>query len=93
MTDTPTTSTTSGHYGAATASGDSGAATASGDQTIAITTGKNGRAQGTQGAWIVLTERDNDWQILDVRAVKVDGEMVKPDTWYTLRGGRVVEAA
>ena len=84
--------TASGWSGAATASGRSGAATASGEESIAITTGKDGRARGITGTWIVLTERDNDWHILEVRAVHVDGDTIKPDTYYTLRGGQVVEA-
>ena len=83
--------TASGRYGAATASGDNGAATASGDEAIAITTGKDSKARGNTGTWIVLTERDHNWHILEVRAVKVDGATVKADTWYTLRGGEVVE--
>ena len=38
------------------------------------------------------TERDDDWHILGVQVVKVDGESIKPDTWYELRVGKVVEA-
>ena len=84
--------TASGWSGAATASGWSGAATASGENSIAVVTGKNGKASGALGCWIVLTERDADWKILEVRAVEVDGETVKADTFYVLRGGQVVEA-
>jgi hypothetical protein len=83
--------TASGWSGAATASGRYGAATASGGESIAVVTGKDGRARGVVGAWIVLTERDVDWHIVEVRAVHVDGEQVKADTFYTLRGGEVVE--
>jgi hypothetical protein len=44
------------------------------------------------GCWLVLTERDDEGHILGVQAVKVDGESIKADTWYELRGGKVVEA-
>ncbi len=84
--------TASGWSGAATASGWSGAATASGRESIAVVTGYDGRACGILGAWIVLTERDRDWHIVEVRAVKVDGDQIQPDTYYALRGGEVVEA-
>ncbi|UFS59502.1 DUF7666 domain-containing protein [Subtercola endophyticus] len=84
--------TASGDSGAATASGDYGAATASGRKTVAVVTGRGGRAKGTLGNWIVLTERDSDWNILDIQSRKVDGEAIKADTFYALRGRKVVEA-
>ena len=49
------------------------------------------KARGALGCWLVLTERDDDWHILGVQAVKVDGENIKADTWYELHGGKVVE--
>ena len=82
----------SGYSGAATASGYSGAATASGPESIAIVTGRNGKARGALDTWIVLSERDTNWHIVGVQAFKVDGEQIKADTWYKLRGGRAVEA-
>jgi len=84
--------TASGYRGAATASGYRGAATASGYQSIAIVTGRDGRARGKVGSWIVITERDRDWNILGVQSVKVDGDQIKPDIFYTLRDGVIVEA-
>ena len=84
--------TASGRSGAATASGDSGAATASGEQSVALASGYNGRARGAVGSWIVLTERDDNMIILAMEAVKVDGAKIKPDVYYRLRGGKVVEA-
>lgn len=58
-------------------------------------TGKDSKAKGSLGCWIVLTER-GEWNgetypILDVKAFKVDGEVVKADTWYTLIDGKAVE--
>ena len=84
--------TASGYYGAATASGYSGAATASGEKTVAIATGYKGRARGAAGTWIVLTERDDDMNILGIQSALVDGETIKADTFYVLRDGKIQEA-
>ncbi|MDF2046215.1 hypothetical protein P2P98_08595, partial [Microbacterium sp. Kw_RZR3] len=51
-----------------------------------------GAARGAVGCWLVLTERDRDWNVLGVQAVQVDGETVEAGVFYTLRGGRVVKA-
>ena len=51
-----------------------------------------GAAKGALGCWLVLTERDDDRNILGVQAMPVDGKQVKVDTFYALRGGKVVEA-
>jgi len=84
--------TASGWSGAATASGESGAAKVEGAESVAVATGKDGKAAGSEGCWIVLTERDDNWHIIEVRAVHVDGKTVKADTYYRLTGGKVVEA-
>jgi hypothetical protein len=84
--------TASGRSGAATASGDSGAATASGDYGAATASGKDGRARGAIGNALFLTERDADWKIINVAAVIVDGKKILADTYYALRGGKVVPA-
>ena len=55
---------------------------------IAAVLGK-GAAKGAVGCWLVLTERDNDWNILGVKAVRVTGKTIKADVFYTLRGGKV----
>ena len=80
-------------YYPASATGDRGAASVSGPESIALAAGCEGRAAGALGCWIVLTERDDEDHILDVRAVKVDGEQVKADTFYMLRDGEIVEVA
>lgn len=84
--------TASGHSGAATASGDYGAATASGHKTVALASGRDGKARGALGTAVFLAERNADWTIIAAEAVIVDGDQIKPNTWYTLRAGKVVEA-
>jgi len=88
--------TNTGNSSAATNTGNSSAAEVSGKESVAIVTGKESKARGALGCWLVLTER-GEWDgetypIIEVRAVKVDGGCVKPNVWYELSGGMVVEA-
>lgn len=34
----------------------------------------------------------NSWQLKGAKMVRVDGEIIKPDTYYTMKNGEVVEA-
>ena len=95
---------TAGDYGAATA-GDSGAATAgnygaatargkasTGSNGLSVARGKNVQVKGGIGAILVIAEeRDDTYDIVDWKAVAVDGEVVKADTWYRLENGELVE--
>ena len=55
-------------------------------------TGRDSKARGCIGSWLVLTERDDDWHILGVKAFRIDGKEYKANTWYMLKNGKVVEA-
>lgn len=83
-----------GYYSAATNTGNRSAAQVSGKDSIAIVTGKDSKAKGSIGCWIVLTERGdwdgNTYPIKEVKAVKVDGELIKPDTYYKLNHGKII---
>ena len=87
---------TAGDGGAATA-GDSGAATArgkasTGSNGLSVARGKNVQVKGGIGAILVIAEeRDDTYDIVDWKAVAVDGEVVKADTWYRLENGELVE--
>ena len=88
--------TNTGDYSAATNTGYCSAATVDGKGSIAIVTGVDSKASGAIGCWLVLTER-GDWNgdtypIKEVRAVKVDGAAIKPEVFYKLENGEVVEA-
>ena len=67
---------------------------AGGDDSLII--GRNGcKAKGGMNSVIVLTawERIGDeYKPTAVKAEIVDGEKIKPDTWYTLKDGEFVEA-
>ena len=88
--------TNTGNRSAATNTGDCSAATVDGKESIAIVTGVDSKASGAIGCWLVLTERGgwngNTYPIKEVRAVKVDGEIIKPGVFYKLENGEVVEA-
>ena len=87
---------TAGNYGAATA-GYYGAATArgkasTGSNGLSVARGKNVQVKGGIGAILVIAEEKEDtYDIVDWKAVVVDGEVVKADTWYRLENGDLVE--
>ena len=89
-------SATAGNYGAATA-GDRGAATARGSVCVGengcgLVRGDGVRARGGIGAILVICEENaDDFNIREWKAVVVDGETVKADTWYKLKDGELVE--
>ena len=86
--------TNTGNQSAATNTGYQSAAEVTGKESIAIVTGKDSKAKGSIGCWIVLTERGewdgNVYPIKEVKAVRVDGEIIKPDTYYKLINGEVI---
>ena len=88
--------TNTGYQSAATNTGNRSAATVDGKESIAIVTGVDSKASGAIGCWLVLTERGgwngDTFPIKEVRAVKVDGEIIKPGVFYKLENGEVVEA-
>ena len=87
---------TAGYNGAATA-GDSGAATArgkasTGSNGLSVARGSNVQVKGGIGAILVIAEeREDTYDIVDWKAVLVDGKIVKADTWYRLENGELVE--
>jgi hypothetical protein len=85
--------TASGYQGAATASGTRGAATASGTRGAATASGYLGKVSGKEGNALFLVERDRwDGPVLNVWAGVVGKDGIKPETFYTLRNGKPVEA-
>ena len=79
---------TAGNYGAATARGKA----STGSNGLSVARGKNVQVKGGIGAILVIAEeRDDTYDIVDWKAVVVDGEVVKADTWYRLENGELVE--
>ena len=84
----------SGVRGTATSSGPYGSAEANGEQTVAIAWGVCSKARGKTGSYIVCAEYDErNETIKTARLGLIDGETLKPDTWYRLKGGEFVEAS
>ena len=88
---------TAGDRGAATA-GDRGAATSRGSVTVGVNgtglvRGNGVMIRGGLGAILVIAEEEeNSYDLAHWKAVVVDGETVKADTWYKLMNGELVEA-
>ena len=87
--------TNTGDFSAATNTGYQSAAKVEGKESIAIVTGIDSKACGAFGCWLVLTERGKwngeTYPIKEVKAVRVDGEKIKPNTWYKLENGQIIE--
>jgi hypothetical protein len=96
--------TNTGNYSAATNTGDCSAATNTGYQSaasvegrdsVAISTGIESKAKASLGSAICICER-GEWNgetypLLAIKAAIIDGERIKPDTWYKLKNGEFIE--
>ena len=87
--------TNKGNCSAATSTGDCSAATVEGKESFAIATGIESKAKGKKGCYIAVAEwvlnESGDYVLADFKTCKVDGEIIKEDTFYTLKNGRFVE--
>ena len=73
------------------ASGDWSKLAASGANSVAAAIGKDSMVSASLGSWIVLAEYDERNNPLCVRAAQIDGEKLKPNVFYKLKGGKFVE--
>ncbi|EJA5333539.1 hypothetical protein MVR98_001092 [Salmonella enterica] len=84
--------TNTGDRSAATNTGDWSAAEVSGSQSVAASLGIEGKARASEGGAIVLCYRDEDGELIHIRASKVGENGIMPDTWYQLdEDGEFVE--
>ena len=90
-------STNTGYRSASTNTGYRSKADVSGKGSVASALGIDSKAKGALGCWIVLAEwaqyDEYNWHRTDVQCFKVDGENIKPDTWYKLKNGFLVEVS
>ena len=86
------TAGSSGYYSSATATGCYCSAQAEGKNSLAIANGAHGKARGVLGCYLVLTEYDDDGNMLWAKIAKVDGAAIKENVWYTLKNGEFEEA-
>ena len=95
---------TAGEYGAATAgyagaatAGNRGAATSRGKSStgkhgVCVARGENVMVKGGIGSLLVIAEENKtNYNIASWKAVVVDGEEIKADTWYMLVDGELKE--
>ena len=84
-----------GNCSGASATGYKSGASA-GKGSVALSVGRDTRAKGSLGSWIVLTQchkskEDGQYYIDLVKVAKVDGKRIKADTWYKLVNGEFTE--
>ena len=99
-------SSATGNCGASSATGYKGASSANDSESVAVAWGYKGKAMGVLGSHIVLAEwkyigsKEDDrydkaeqkaWEFVGAKMFRVDGEKVKPNTWYRLENGELLE--
>ena len=93
-------SSATGNCGASSATGYKGASSAKDPESIAIAWGYKGQVSGVKGSFLVLADWEGDeseywkpdtWKLKGAKMVRVDGEHIKENTWYTMRNGKIVE--
>ena len=84
-----------GYYSVASNTGNYSVASNLGQKSISSCLGVRGQASGKKGTWLVVAEwiqdEDWNWEVKEVKTVKVDGKKIKEDTYYTLEHGEFVE--
>ena len=78
-----------GNNSTAVSTGRASRAIVSGERSIAVASGPASSAKGAIGSWLVLGEW-NSSKLIDVQAFKVDGKIIKPNTFYHLKDGKPV---
>ena len=74
----------------ATLAGGNGATLAGGEHSIMVS--ENGsKAKGGIGSLIVMVERNGKGEIVNYKAIQIDGDTYKEDTWYRLEYGEIKE--
>ena len=93
-------SSATGNCGASSATGYKGSAIAGDPESIAVAWGYKGKAKGVIGSYLVLADWEGnennfwtqeEWSLKSAKMVRIDGEKIKADTWYTMENGEIVE--
>ena len=71
--------------------GGNGATLAGGEHSIMVSE-NGGKAKGGIGSLIVMVERNGKGEIVNYKAIQIDGDTYKEDTWYQLEDGEIKEA-
>ena len=82
-------SASAGDYGVSASRGSSSA----GENGVAAARGKHAKVRGGIGSVLVVcVEKEDSYDIAEWKAAVVDGERIRPDTWYTVENGEFKEA-
>ena len=95
-------SSATGNCGASSATGYKGKSAAENQNSVAVAWGPEAMAKGVKGSTLVLAEwkridsdawywKEETWDFIGSLMVRVDGEKVKENTWYTLKNGELME--
>ena len=94
-------SSATGSCGASSATGYKGASSAGHSDAVAVAWGYKSKAKGVVGSHLVFADWEGDedyfnnpeyWTLKGAKVVRVDGEKIKADTWYTMVDGEIVES-
>ena len=84
--------TNTGYKSVATNTGEQSVAEVSGKQSIAVALGWQSKAKASINGAIVCVYRNDDGELIHIKASKVGENNIKADTWYTLdKFGEFVE--
>ena len=101
-------SSATGTCGASSATGYKGASSAEDKDAVAVAWGYKSKAKGVLGAFLVFADweytgsKDNPeydrnnqsaWVLNGAKMVQVNGDDIKPDTWYTIENGEIAEVS
>lgn len=82
-------SASAGDYGVSASRGSSSA----GENGVAAARGEHAKVRGGIGSVLVVcVEKKDSYDIAEWKAAVVDGERIRPDTWYTVENGEFREA-
>ena len=88
------------NYGASSATGNKGASSAGDKESIAVAWGYKSKAKGVLGPYLVFADWEGDedrywiqdcWTLKGVKMVRVDGETIKENTFYTMENRELIE--
>ena len=82
---------TSGNYSKVATSGDYSQVEITAKNSIGASIGKNSKVSGIIDTWIVLSEIDDNGDIKEVKTAKIDGTILKENTFYQLINGEFTE--
>lgn len=83
-------SSTAGDWSHSICAGHYSISSTAGKNCVSVALGKSSKAKAAKGSWIVLVQYNKYNDIVDVKSVLVDGDIIKADTYYSLVNGEFV---